>query len=180
MSSPRTALFATALSAALVLSAPAAYAATIYPPTGSCSVSSTTVSPGGTVVLSCQAATFSANETVTITVSGENGSGATIGMIRTAVSTASGTATSAADGSLPGVDITLPSNASGTYNIAAFSTSSAGGTAALTITGASSGVLSFTGVDSGMTTALLIGGGAVLLAGIALIVGAILRRRSRS
>ncbi|MFT4307221.1 MAG: cell wall protein [Microbacterium sp.] len=179
MSLPRTTIFAAVLSAALVLSAPAAYAATIYPPTGSCALSSTTATPGGSVVLSCQAATFSADETVTITVSGENGSGATIGMVKTAVSTASGTATSAADGSLPEVTITLPSNASGTYNIAAFSVTSTGGTAALTITGAS-GVLSLTGVDSGTTTALLIGGGAVLLAGIALIVGAVLRRRNRS
>lgn len=179
MSSPRTALFATALASAIVLSAPAAYASTIYPPTGSCSVSPATASPGGTVVLSCQAGTFSADEQVTITVSGENGAGATIGQIKTAVSTASGTAASAADGSLPAVDITLPSNASGTYNIAAFSTTSAGGTAALTVTGAT-GVLSLTGVDSGTTIALVIGGGAVLLAGIALLVGVLLRRRSRS
>jgi len=160
------------------IAAPAASASTIYPPSGSCSVSPTTTQAGGTVAFECAAETFSSEETVTITVTGENGSAAEIGMVRFAITTATGTQTSQADGSLAAVDITLPSNATGTYNIAAVSGTSAGGTAAVTVTGADG--LPSTGLDSGTTLGLWIGGGALVVAGAALAIAAGVRRSRNS
>lgn len=179
----RTAFSATALAVAafvaaavLVLSAPGAHAETIYPPTGSCTTSPATAAPGATVTFSCVAETFSADEQVTITITGENGSAAKFGMLKFAITTASGKATSGSDGSLPGVPITLPSDARGNYNIEAVSPTSAGGTATVTITNAD-GSLSTTGLDSATLTGLWIGGGLLVLAGIALAVVALVRRR---
>lgn len=176
----RTAIFAATIAAASALALPAAAQATIYPPSGSCTVSPTTTTPGGTVTFECVAETFSSSENVTITVTGENGSATEIGMVHFAISTASGSAVSEADGSLAGVPITLPSNASGTYNIAAVSPTSAGGTAAVTVTSGGSGGLPGTGLDSASLTGLWIGGGALLLAGGALAVTAGVRRSRRA
>ncbi|WP_243075644.1 cell wall protein [Microbacterium sp. SS28] len=180
---PRIALAATILplvavlmAAALLLSAPAARAETIYPPAGSCTSTPATIAPGAAVSLQCAAETFSADEDVTITVTGENGAGVAIGMVRLAISTASGHATSGPDGSLPAVRIAFPADARGTYNIEAISASSAGGTAAVTVTNPD-GSLPVTGLDSSTLTGLWIGGGLLLLAGAALGVVAFLRRR---
>lgn len=173
--------FLAALTVAAVSSmgAPAAtHASTIYPPSGSCTATPATATPGGTTIFACDPATFSANEPVTITVTGENGSDAVIGMIRT-VSTSSGNAVSAADGSLAGVRITFPAEARGTYNIAAFSSTSAGGTSAVSVTNPD-GSLPVTGFDSATMTGLWIGGGLLLLAGAALGVVAVVRRRRDS
>ncbi|MEU1971718.1 cell wall protein [Microbacterium sp. NPDC019599] len=167
------------VSALLHIAAPTARADTIYPPSGSCTTSPATIAPGGTLSFQCAAATFSADEDVTITVTGENGGGAVIGMIKLAISTASGHATSAADGSLPAVDITFPTDARGTYNIEAISPTSAGGTAAVTVTNPD-GSLPITGLDSGTLTGLWIGGALLLLAGAALAVVAVIRRRRGS
>ena len=172
---PRAALVATLALVGLVATPAAASASTIYPPSGSCTASPTTTQAGGTIGFACEAETFSPDETLTITVTGENGADASIGMVRFAITTASGTATSASDGSLPAIDITLPSNAAGTYNIAAVSSTSAGGTAAVTITGADG--LPATGLDQASTIGLWIGGGALLLAGAALAIVATVRRR---
>jgi len=169
-------LVATVIAGAAVLAAPAAEAATIYPPTGSCVVDPTTTTPGGTVAFSCAAETFSPNEQVKITVTGENGAAAEIGFVRTAIATASADATSTADGSLASIDITLPSDARGTYNIAAVSPTSAGGTAAVTVTSAD-GSLPTTGLDSAALTWLWVAGGALVVAGAALGVVALVRRR---
>lgn len=171
---PRTALVATLALGALIAAPGAASASTIYPPSGSCTATPTTAQANSTISFACAAETFSADETITITVTGENGAGARIGMVRFAITTASDTARSDADGSLAAVDITLPSNASGTYNIAAVSPTSAGGTAAVTVTGADG--LPATGLDPAATLGLWIGGGAVLVAGAALAIVAAVRR----
>ncbi len=160
------------------VAAPAASASTIYPPSGSCTTSPTTTQAGGTVSFECAAETFSSEEAVTITVTGENGAAAEIGMVRFAITTATGAAESEADGSLTAVDITLPSDATGTYNVAAVSATSAGGTAAITVTGADG--LPSTGLDSGTTLGLWIGGGALLVAGAALAIAAGVRRSRNS
>lgn len=163
---------------AAVLSGPAAAeASTIYPPSGACTVSPAAASAGATISLSCAAATFSANEPVTITVTGENGDAASIGFIKTAISTASGRATSDADGSLKPVSITLPRDASGTYNIAVVSPTSVGGTATATIA-AADGSLPVTGMNSGSLLSLWVGGGALVLAG-GTIAAAVAVRRHR-
>ncbi|MGK3953976.1 cell wall protein [Microbacterium sp. I2] len=165
-----------ALATFAVLGAPAAaQASTIYPPSGACTASPATTQPGSTIGFECAAGTFSGDESVTVTVTGENGAGATIGMVRFAISTASEVVTSEANGSLAPLSITLPSNATGTYNIAAISSTSAGGTAAVSITGADG--LPVTGLDSGSMLGLWIGGGALVLAGAALGIAAVVRRR---
>ncbi|MFK4807819.1 LPXTG cell wall anchor domain-containing protein [Microbacterium sp. ZW CA_36] len=171
---PQAALVATLALGAVIAVPTAASASTIYPPSGSCTTTPATAQAGGTIVFACAAETFSSDETVTITVTGENGAGASIGMVRFAITTASDTTSSAEDGSLAPIDIALPSNATGTYNIAAVSSTSAGGTAAVTITGADG--LPATGLDQGQTIGLWIGGGALLLAGAALAVVAAVRR----
>lgn len=162
------------LAGALALAAPAA-AGTIYPPSGACTVSPTTASAGESLTFRCEAGTFSPDETVTITVTGRNGGDARIGMIRTAVSTANGRAAATPDGGLNGVRIALPSSASGVYNIAAISSSSAGGTATVSI--ATEGGLPTTGMDSGTTLSLWIGGGALVVAGVVVVTTIALRRR---
>ena len=158
-----------ALGAALVLGG------SIYPPTGSCTASPAAVTAGGTIEFACDSGSFAADETVAITVTGENGAAATIGMVRTAITTASGEARSDADGALPAVTITLPSDATGTYNIAAVSSSSAGSTAAVTIR-AADGSLSSTGIDSGALTALIIGGGGLVVLGAEIAIVAAVRK----
>ncbi len=62
---------ASLLGALLARSPVAAQVSTIYPPVDSCTVSPASVSAGGTLSFSCQSGTFSANEPVTITVTGE-------------------------------------------------------------------------------------------------------------
>lgn len=186
MPSPRLNALRVAAASAIVvgvvfagaLISPAASASTIYPPSGSCTALPTTVQAGGTIAFECAAETFSSDEAVTITVTGENGSTAQIGMVRLAISTATGSAVSEADGSLAAVDVKLPSGATGTYNIAAVSATSAGGTAAVSITDADG--LPSTGLDGGTTLGLWIGGGALLVAGAALAIAAGVRRSRNS
>jgi LPXTG-motif cell wall-anchored protein len=100
-------------------------------------------------------------------------------MIRMAISTASAGFTSTSEGALEAVRITLPANASGTYNIAAVSPTSAGGTAAASITTAEG--LPTTGLDQSSLAIVWIGGGALLAAGAVLaIVAGVRRSRDRN
>ncbi|MFS0868199.1 cell wall protein [Microbacterium sp. 179-B 1A2 NHS] len=169
-----------ALATAMVFAAPAAASAgssTIYPPVDACQSDAADAGPGDTITFSCDATTFGANERVTITVTGENGAGATFGMVRSAITTASTVRESDAEGALAPVDITLPPDARGVYNIAAVSATSAGGTASAVIdTSAEGGMLPISGFDSNQLMGLWIGGGALLLAGGVIIGAAALRR----
>ena len=152
-----------------------AQASTIYPPVDACQSAPASVAAGETLEFSCEAGTFGADEPVTITVTGENGAGATFGFARFAVTTGSVQRTSDANGSLPVVRVTLPSNATGVYNIAAISPTSAGGTASASITGADG--LPSTGGDSAQLAGLWIGGGALVLAGAIVVIAMAVRRR---
>ncbi|WP_298944484.1 LPXTG cell wall anchor domain-containing protein [uncultured Microbacterium sp.] len=156
----------------------AAQASTIYPPRDACSVTPTTTSPGSRIVFSCAADTFGTEENIKITVTGENGGNATFGFVRFAVSTGSFDATSSADGALGDVSITLPSDASGIYNIAAVSPSSAGGTASVTVTASGEESLPSTGGDAS-ALGLWAGAGLLVVAGGAVAIAASVRR-SRS
>lgn len=175
------AAFALALVAAFVGLPTAAQASSIYPPTGSCTVSPAAITPGASLQFSCAANTFAANETVTITITGENGQGAAIGAVKFAISTASGTVRSTASGALPETQITLPGNASGVYNITAVSETSAGSTATVTSTNGTSpsadGSLPITGLNGASLLAVWVGAGALVLAGGVLAVTAAVRRR---
>ncbi|MBN9177762.1 MAG: cell wall protein [Microbacterium sp.] len=153
----------------------AAQASTIYPPVDACSTSSATIEAGATIEFSCAAGTFGANEPVTITVTGENGAGVTFAFVRFAISTGSAARTSDATGALRAVGITLPQNASGVYNIAAISPTSAGGAASTSIVGADG--LPRTGGDSGQLLGIWIGGGALVAAGAIVLIALALRRR---
>lgn len=165
-----------ALAAALTVAPAAAQASTIYPPIDSCSVSSAAMTAGSTVDFACEAGTFGADEPVTITVTGEDGSEVAFGRVRLAISTGSTLRTSTPTGALPSVAITLPDTARGVYNIAAVSPSSAGGAASTSITTADG--LPVTGGDSDQLLGVWIGGGALVLAGaVVLIVLAGRRRR---
>lgn len=167
--------------AAMIVAAPAAASAsTIYPPVDSCQSDAAGAGPGDTIVFSCDDTTFGENESVTITVTGENGAGASFAALRTAISTASTIRESDSNGALAPVEIVLPSDARGVYNIAAVSPTSAGGAASAVIdTSASGGILPTSGFDGGQLMGLWIGGGALLLAG-AVVVGAAAYRRHRS
>lgn len=164
--------------AGVLAGAGAAQASSIYPPSDSCRVTPSAATAGTTVVFSCAARTFGANEDVKLTVTGENGRGTTFGMVRFAVSTGAYDTASGAEGDLAGARITLPSDASGIYNIAAVSPSSAGGTASVTV-GSADSSLSATGGDP-QTVALWAGGAVLLLGGGAVaLIAAARRRRDR-
>lgn len=166
---------ASLLSLLLVLAPVSAQASTIYPPVDACSTSPASIGPGAAIAFSCAARTFGADENVTITITGQDGHSAAFGMVRFVISTGSITRTSGADGALDTVHITLPPSASGVYNIAAISRSSAGGTASASITGADG--LPTTGGDSGQLIGVWVGGGALVLAGLTVLVALAARRR---
>lgn len=152
-----------------------AQASTIYPPVDSCTTSPASVGAGETLEFSCNEGTFGALEAVTITVRGENGAGATFAFAHFAVSTGSVARTSGADGALAPVRITLPANASGVYNIAAISATSAGGAASASIVGADG--LPSTGGNSDQLLGVWIGGGALVLAGAVIVIARVARAR---
>lgn len=174
------------LVAAFALAAPVAASAETYPPSGSTSdeifPSAATIVPGGVVTIGFQANTFVPGETVTLSLSGENASGATLALVvKTAVETKTlGRTSAAGDGSAAGFSVRLPANASGNYIFTAFAPSIPGGistTVAVAAAGGSGGALSETGTDSAMLLGLWVGGGALLLAGGAVVVATTVRRQ---
>lgn len=179
------------VAAVITLAAAATFvplAAQAYPTGDEAGVSSPTVTPGGTVEFTVADDTFAPGEPVTITLTGENASGASLAAIKMAVETATlGTVTAAADGSIS-TGITFPANASGVYSITATSPSvpagvsvSVSAAAAGGGTGGSNagGSLPATGMDSGSLLGLWVGGGALVLAGGAVAVGAAVHRQRK-
>ncbi|MCT9819064.1 LPXTG cell wall anchor domain-containing protein [Microbacterium sp. W1N] len=174
---PRKALFASALIAAAVLGAPvAAQASSIYPPSDACAVTPATSTPSGVLTFSCDDGTFSANEAVKVTITGESGDDVAWGMVKFAIATGSTDTTSGANGELAPLRITLPANATGVYNIAAVSATSAGGAASATVSTGGSGLPS-TGGDA-TAVAIWTGAGLLAVAAGAVTVAAV-RRRAR-
>lgn len=161
-----------ALSTALVL-APSLPAAA-YAPVGAVTVSATTLDPGGSVRLSVRNGTFTPGETLTVTVRGENASDVSFALVRAGVQTATHTTPANTAGGLDPLGLTFPANASGTYTIAAFSASSSGGTATVTV-----GALSATGLDSQSLTGLWVGGSALVAAGVIVLVSVLVVRHRR-
>lgn len=174
----RTATIVMALTGVAAFCVPAAASASsIYPPTDACSVEPSAMTAGGTVVFECSEGTFGTSEPVTVTVTGESGADATFSFVQFAISTGSYNTTSGEAGELAGVSITLPNNATGVYNIAAVSPSSAGGISSVTITPDSGEALPSTGGDPA-AVALWAGGGLLLLAGGAVAIAVARRRKS--
>ena len=166
-------------------------AAHAYPTGEEASVSSTTVTPGGTIDFAVADGTFVPGEPVTISLTGESASGASLAVLKAAVETATlGTIPAAADGSIS-TGIKFPANASGVYTITATSPSVPEGVS-VTITAATAsggaggtggsnagGSLPATGMDSGSLLGLWVGGGALVLAGGAVAVGAAVHRQRK-
>jgi hypothetical protein len=150
--------------------------ANAYPPNDAVLVSETSVDPGGSVRLSVAEDTFAPGEQLTITVRGENASGVTFGLVRTAVETKTySDARANAAGGLDPLAVTFPANAGGAYTIAVFSPSSPGDTVTVTV-----GALSVTGINSQSLLGLWVGGGALVLAGVTVLAAALVARRRRS
>jgi hypothetical protein len=173
---------ATALVAGALFMTPTVANAYTPPPSGT--VSSTTVGPGGSFTFGAPADVFEPGETVTISLTGENASGATLGFVKFAVETqALGTVTAGSNGGFGAVKITLPSNASGRYTVLATSASNPVGISASVTTSTSSGTdddgLAATGLDSAALLPIWIGGGALVLAGGGLAVAATVRRNRK-
>ncbi|MFG6446355.1 hypothetical protein ACFXP7_13660 [Microbacterium sp. P06] len=176
------------VAAVVTLAAAATFAplaANAYPSGDEASVSSPTVGPGGTVEFSVEASTFVPGEPVTISLTGENASAGSLAVVKSVVQTSVlDTRPAAADGSLPSVGVRLPANASGTYTITAASPSVPEGvSAAVTVVtsggNGGGGGLPATGMDSGSLLGLWVGGGALVLAGGAVAVGAAVHRQRK-
>ncbi|MBZ4487652.1 hypothetical protein LQ938_02370 [Microbacterium sp. cx-55] len=163
---------ASALAAILTLVPVAAFA---YPPNDAARVTQTSVDPGGSVQLSVAADVFTPGEQVTITVRGENASGVTFAMVRTALETRIYTdARANSDGGLDPLTVTFPADAAGAYTIAVFSPSTPGDTVTVTV-----GSLSVTGIDSQSVLGIWVGGAALIVAGALIAVTATVARHRR-
>lgn len=102
--------------AAVALATPAAASAEPYTEGGSCSISPTTVRAGGIATLNCRPGTFRPSETVDYTVSGQNGSTASLASYRMANTSAHASKAAASDGAAV-LLVTVPSDASGAYTV---------------------------------------------------------------
>lgn len=161
-------------------------AASAYTPGPDAGVTDTTVTPGGTFTFFVEPEAFVAGETVSISITGENASGASLAFVKFAVETqVLGTATANAEGGLDGVQISLPANASGLYTITATSPSNPAGVSATVtaVTGNDNNDdddLATTGADSEALLALWVGGGALLLVGGGIAVASAVRRNKQN
>lgn len=127
-----TAVFALAL-AGLFIAPVAANAA--YSPNDAGTTTTGVVAPGGTSTVAFANGAFEGGETVSIALTGENASGATLAAVDTQTIQKTASAAGAVN-----VNITLPSNATGSYQLKATGLNSGGiGTATLTVTAAGAG-----------------------------------------
>lgn len=178
MKSLRTKIAAVVLAVAAMVAAPAA--ANAYTPGAPDVAAGGTLTPGGTVTLSAVA--FDANTTVSFTVTGENGAGITLGAVKIVRNSSPAfTATTNASGNAS-VAIKLPANASGSYEVAVTglkngATVTEVTTFAVAAAAGPGGNLPATGVDSASLMGVWIGGGVLLIGGLAVTVFAVRRQR---
>jgi hypothetical protein len=187
-------LAAVALAVLAVLAVPAAANAAGYVPVGNISVSGPVV-PGGTVSVGFADGSFTPGESVSFTLTGENAAGATLATFKAVVDSQSLVKTASGTGAVS-LDVTLPTNASGTYTVTATGlTSGTVGTASLTVAtadGAATGSNSGTGAgtdaapgglaSTGYSAPMLViwGSAGALLLGVALVVVMGIVRRQRA
>lgn len=175
---------ALAVAIAAVFAAPAV--ASAYPADPVVVDSPSALAPGeaGTVTFD----DFAAGETVDFTLTGFNASGATLALV---AFSAQDSQTITKDANAQGeaaVTVTLPSNARGTYTLAAVgqdSGTSASTTIAVTATGAGAGgdggtALPNAGFDGDALLGLWVGGGVLVLAGASIAVATSVRRARRA
>ena len=173
-----TAVFALALAGLFI--APVAANASYVP--GADIVVSGNVTAGGTFTVTFTDGAFQPNEDVSLALTGENATGATLAAVdtKTLVKTASATGSVA-------LNVTLPTNATGTYTVTGTGLSSQIiGTTTVTVRAVAGGGAGGTGgsglADTGFSTpAFLVWGaaGAVVL-GAALIAVLVMMRRQRA
>jgi LPXTG-motif cell wall-anchored protein len=180
MKSLRTKLAAVVIAVAAIVAAPAA-ANAYTPPTPTPTAPSTPQSPGNTTIIIGGNVTlnfvFASFEDVTFVLTGENAQGATLASVKTVVNSKQIVKTADAEGDVA-VTVTLPSNASGTYTLAAVGeTSGAASPVTLTAVARAEAGLPATGVDSASLMGVWIGGGVLLLGGLAVTVFAVRRQR---
>ncbi|MDY0827971.1 LPXTG cell wall anchor domain-containing protein [Microbacterium sp. BG28] len=183
MKSLRTKIAAVILTAAALVAAPAAAQAYVPTPGEPDAAVSGAPTPGGTVTLVATA--FDGNTPISFVVTGENGAGITQASVKLAVSSSPTFNTSTNAAGNASFNVKLPSNATGSYDVAVTgqkngvsvteTTSFAVGTGSGG-TGSGSG-LPATGVDSGSLMGVWIGGGVLLLGGLAVTVFAVRRQR---
>ncbi|BFM23111.1 LPXTG cell wall anchor domain-containing protein [Microbacterium sp. che218] len=171
-----------ALAGALLFAAPAV--AQAYVPTGPGTVTQTITSDGPVPV-----AGFQPGTDVTFTLVGVGVTGGNIATANLPVSSASVTKTADASGSATAV-VTLPANPVGTYTLAASGARADGqpGTGAGTGGGSTGGgtnaggsnALPATGMNTDSMLGIWVGGGALVLAGAAVMVVTKTRRRNES
>jgi hypothetical protein len=181
-------LAAIALAVLAVVAVPTAANASGYAPAENITVSGNVVA-GGVVVVNFSNNTFIAGESVSFTLTGENAAGATLATFKSVVNSQSLVKTASSAGAVA-LNVTLPTNATGSYTTTATGlTSGTVGTASLTVasadgaaagtgTGVSNGGLAATGYDAPML-AIWAAAGALLL-GIALMVALTVVRRQRA
>ncbi|WP_422935383.1 hypothetical protein [Sinomonas sp. P47F7] len=167
-----------------LVAAPAAANAAGYVPSGNVTVSGN-ATPGGTVTVGFAAGSFAANETVSVSVNGDTA--VTLSAVKAAVLTTF-TKSASASGSFS-VNVTLPSNATGTYTLTATGLTSGNvGTASITTVPASAGNASLANTSGGAALAntgatlpmlmIWIGAGALVL-GVAIVGTLTFVRRQR-
>lgn len=109
-------LAAIAVTAGLLLAAPAAANAVSYTDGAQCKFDVSVAEAGGTATLICIPGTWSPGEAIDWTVTGEDGAAFRLASLRTADSSLTFTKHANADGS-DVLTVTLPSTASGTYSV---------------------------------------------------------------
>lgn len=165
-----------ALTAACLVAVPVSAQADVgYATSDACAATPAAITPGATVTFSCADGTFSPFQSVLVIVEGDTG--AAIGSIAfEAPSTA--TTVSTASGAIS-VPISFPSAASGSYDIAAASATSAGGSTvsiSRTADGADSPGLFSRG---GWLLGAWVGGGLLAMVGGAIALDTSVRRNRR-
>ena len=142
-------------------------------------VVSGSTAPGGVSVVTFTDGSFTSGETVSFAVTGEGP--ISLSAVKAAVVTATKEKGAEANGSTF-VNVALPANASGSYNVTATGRDSGRiGTASITVRSADAGVgakLPFTGSD--ISPLIIWGAGGILLLGTALLVVLAVVRRQRA
>ncbi|GAA2580935.1 LPXTG cell wall anchor domain-containing protein [Microbacterium binotii] len=184
MKSLRTKIAAVILTAAALVAAPAAAQAYVPTPGTPAVGTSGAPVPGGTVTLVATA--FDGNTPISFVVTGENGAGITQASVKLVVSASPSFDTSTNASGDASFNVKLPSNASGSYEVTGYGQKDgqpAQKTATFSIGTASGGTgsgLPATGVDSGSLMGVWIGGGVLLLGGLAVTVFAVRRHSVRA
>ncbi|WP_130176333.1 hypothetical protein [Cryobacterium sp. SO1] len=182
-------LVAAALAVLVVFALPAPANATGYVPDDNISVAGD-ITPDATVRVSFTDGSFTPDEEVSFTLSGETALDATLATIKSVVNSPSMVKTGTDTGSVA-LDVTLPKDASGTYTITATGlTSGTTGTSSLTVShtdAAASAGASIRATSGGLTGSgyngpVLVIWGAVgtMLLGVALVVVLGVVRRQRA